>query len=41
MMENEESKGLAQLGELSINSVTVIADKFEPDEPEPEISEEV
>lgn len=40
-MENEQDKSWSQLGELTINSVTVIADKFEPDEPEPEISEEV
>jgi len=39
-MENEET-GLSQRGTIVINSVKVLADKFEPDEPEPEISEEV
>lgn len=39
-MENEQSS-LSQIGELVVNSVKVIADKFEPDELEPEVSEEV
>ena len=41
-MENEDSK-LSQAGVLLVNSVKVIADKFEPDEPidEIEIGEEV
>ena len=39
-MENEE-QGMSQAGVVLVNSVTVIADSFEPDEPEIEISEEV
>ena len=40
-MQNED-KGFSQQGEVVVNSVSVIADKFEPDEPETiEISEEV
>jgi hypothetical protein len=39
-MENEDN-GMSQGGVVLVNSVTVIADSFEPDEPETEISEEV
>jgi len=39
---NEEDKGFSQAGQIVVNSVSVIADKFEPDAPEDiEISEEV
>ena len=39
---SEEDKGFSQAGQIVINSVSVIADKFEPDVPEElDISEEV